>query len=618
MEEEDGMDDRFKKVLTDPRFKRLPSRKKKIKIDSRFEGMFDKRFNGEPLIDKRGRKVQNTKNDGLKRFYELTEDGEKPGVSDIGRKLRGEGNDEDSSSSDESSSEEEEEEDETEQAGQVESEVPRTEEITCRFAITNVDWDRLKAVDLFVLLNSFKPNEGEIVSVKIYPSQFGKERMEKEKLEGPKELTDIKLDDEEEDPYSSNVQDADEIINLDAPFVSEKLRQYQINRLKYFYAVVECDKPETAATLYDQLDGMEYESSASTLDCRFIPDDMSFDEDEPDSICNEMPSLIDYIPPNFITTALQQTKVNLTWDETDPKRAKTLQKAFTERDKISDDLACYLASSSSEEEEEEEDDNDDNYGSNQNASDDEDETVSLQGKSVQDRISKYKDLLKSVEEEEAAEDDGDIDMEIKWEPELENIGKKIAEKKQKESMTVFEKQMAERKVKRKENSIKTKTCKNEIDDSENEPDEDMENSEENNEDYESENDDNQDEESEQSDENNESDEDNSDDKDEQGADDLALLVMDNEKKDKKHFNYENFVENKKSRRKMKKKDKPQQEEDNFEFDEDDPRFKAIYNSHLYNIDQSSSHFKKTQAYDKILKRKASKDPDQKYHVKRSK
>lgn len=67
-------DDRFLKVKKDPRFWEMPDKDRKIKIDKRFQSMFhDDRFKLKYTVDKRGRPVNHTSSEDLKKFYKLSD-----------------------------------------------------------------------------------------------------------------------------------------------------------------------------------------------------------------------------------------------------------------------------------------------------------------------------------------------------------------------------------------------------------------------------------------------------------------------------------------------------------------------------------------------------------------
>jgi hypothetical protein len=67
-------DDRFAHITKDPRFHQLPSKERKVKIDKRFKSMFEeKKFKLKYTVDKRGRPINTSTNENLRKFYELSD-----------------------------------------------------------------------------------------------------------------------------------------------------------------------------------------------------------------------------------------------------------------------------------------------------------------------------------------------------------------------------------------------------------------------------------------------------------------------------------------------------------------------------------------------------------------
>lgn len=78
--------------------------------------------------------------------------------------------------------------------------------------------------------------------------------------------------------------------------------------------------------VYSECDGAEYELSATRFDLRFIPDEMSFSDEDLTAKCDAAPDPDSYKPKSFMSTALQLGKVDLTWDETDPERMAAMRR----------------------------------------------------------------------------------------------------------------------------------------------------------------------------------------------------------------------------------------------------------------------------------------------------
>jgi hypothetical protein len=276
-----------------------------------------------------------------------------------------------------------------------EEDVEITHEPTPFLAVCNLDWSHVRAVDVFALLVSFSP-PGAVKRVQVFVSDFGKERLAEEERLGPSEIwkdDDRGVDDDseasgsgtegngtgrgasdggssdndsrgidsgeddsqnEEPPYNE-----DEYLpkgdHVDSGFDREKLRAYEAAKLRYYFAVAEFTSPAHADAAYRDVDGMEFEHSSAAVDLRAIQpsdlDDVIRDRDLRDE-ASSLPS--NYVPPDFVVGALQQTNLQCTWEAGDRDRERTLTKyssgsawqALAE----SDDLKAYLASDASSDE----------------------------------------------------------------------------------------------------------------------------------------------------------------------------------------------------------------------------------------------------------------------------
>ncbi|KIM32676.1 hypothetical protein M408DRAFT_20048 [Serendipita vermifera MAFF 305830] len=392
------MSSRFQRIKTDPRFRKPKKHANKVEIDPRFRSVLEDGSEKRAVrVDKYGRKISAShEKDRLRKFYRLAdEDGD-----DKSQRVdyaRGEG-------IMESSDEEEEENDveESEEEGDIvigedpskpidvleeEAEIDLDEsqfaeldaqaeanleemnkdtekstgKATKRLAAVNLDWDHVKAGHLFKIFSSqlsipttggsskqkssTGSVRGRLLHVRVYPSEFGKKRMAEEDKHGPP--AELFLAKGEQKVQDSELATGKSIGGEE--YDQDALRRYQLERLRYYYAIATFDSPQTAAMVYEELEGTELERSANVFDLSYVPEDMEFDDDFRDEAQFESSS---YQPLNFATDALRHSNVKLTWDDDDPERTRITKRALNNKEIDEIDFKDLIVSASSEDEEE--------------------------------------------------------------------------------------------------------------------------------------------------------------------------------------------------------------------------------------------------------------------------
>jgi len=152
-------------------------------------------------------------------------------------------------------------------------------------------------------------------------------------------------EEDEDDDEQEEGKDAWEDTDLDP----EKLRAYEVSKLKYYFAVAEFSTSEAADAAYKELDGVEVGHSSATIDLRSIPErdvEAVIQGRKLRDEATNIPSK--YVLPDFVVAALQQSSVRCTWDEGDKERERLLTAYGAKKgdwlEMEDDDLRAYLAS----------------------------------------------------------------------------------------------------------------------------------------------------------------------------------------------------------------------------------------------------------------------------------
>lgn len=293
-----------------------------------------------------------------------------------------------------------------------------------------------------------------ITKVEIYPSQFGIEQMKKDALYGPsKEIFDAEAKQPEKKKTEAAAVLDDEDFRDDDDFKADgfnavQLRKYELQKMKYFYAVIHCNSKKTAERIYNENNGFEFELSNIRLQLSFVADSLTFPQ-KPKEIATEIPVDYEFRASNSLSRALNHTHVKLTWDQTDPKRQQKFQKIMAQDDADEEAYKEFLASASEDEEEEMDRDKVEEY------------RQKLLG-ALSD--AKGGDISEVFRQRDHQQEGKDEDIDIKFTSGFgEDLGKKIIkekkEKKELEGETAWEKFQRKKKEKKKEKKQKAKEAK---------------------------------------------------------------------------------------------------------------------------------------------------------------
>jgi len=277
------MDERFRSVGSDPSFKKR-KKGRKVKVDPRF---------GEDARSSKGFETEATAR-------------VEPPAAEMPSAEIDAGLEADASSSSSSESELEVEAEAWDAALPATHSEERAATESTRLAVTDCDWEHVRAKDIVAILESLCGGGG-VVRVSVYKSRFGASEEAYEARRGPR-------------------------LRGEGP---EAVRRYELSKLRRYFAVAEFASREAAAAAYAN-DGLEVEATSAPLALAYVDDSQSFAEFSLRDTATQLDE--GYRPPHYYVAARQQTAVTCAWEaEDDAERVRAFAAGGD------DDLAEYVA-----------------------------------------------------------------------------------------------------------------------------------------------------------------------------------------------------------------------------------------------------------------------------------
>lgn len=232
-------------------------------------------------------------------------------------------------------------------------EIKRAEFNSKRLVLQNYDWSSISPQKIFFLFESFLQKsdpkiEGKLEKLSLYISDFGEKKLKKEKEEGPSYV--LEQVQKKIDLSLRGTEEEKQLVETD-PLV----RQYELDRLKYYYCLLEFSTEEALDYVYSKCDGLDYEGTGMRLDLRVVPEELVIPKQPEEVITNaDSISKKDLKDVKIKNLSKCHTNIEFSWDKDIDPQTRTKELFEQNLEDINQDKIKEILASDSENENENE------------------------------------------------------------------------------------------------------------------------------------------------------------------------------------------------------------------------------------------------------------------------